>query len=404
MKKIVAICQCPAQGHINPSLVLSEYLVTLGFEVVYFSSIDYKAHIEAQGFTFECALEETDVPNWNDASKLEKLRESVSKYDISLAFVDPIISLMIVPFAEKNIRIAWLASSYMLAFSFRYGPAAFPHMPANSLFGFIRNAFDWLKIAYGRRAEKKEALHAYKKVLAPAKLKTLKLYDLNYLVEYPIFVTAPEFLDLYKQPGVYYLGLSVSKDRKEVETVNSAFNDQSSLKIYCSFGTSSHFYGEGPRKVFSEIAKVMRRNPSWEMIFNNGKIEFESAPQNITLVKKCNQIQLIQQADVVITHGGLGTIKECIANHKPMLVVPFTYDQPGNGARVERIGLGLTTRTPNTNAAEIERSLISLMDNQRYNEALGTIISKVKRDDIEVDALGMLHSLLHVKGRINDAD
>ena len=43
----------------------------------------------------------------------------------------------------------------------------------------------------------------------------------------------------------------------------------------------------------------------------------------------------------MITHGGLGTIKECILLGVPMVVFPLMRDQPFNAARVAYHGIGL---------------------------------------------------------------
>ncbi|TVR68710.1 MAG: hypothetical protein EA408_13190, partial [Marinilabiliales bacterium] len=47
--------------------------------------------------------------------------------------------------------------------------------------------------------------------------------------------------------------------------------------------------------------------------------------------------------DIMITHGGMNTITECILHEIPMLVYPVSpdWDQPGNGARVMYHKIGL---------------------------------------------------------------
>ena len=43
---------------------------------------------------------------------------------------------------------------------------------------------------------------------------------------------------------------------------------------------------------------------------------------------------------MVITHAGLGTVKECILCGVPMIVFPIDMDQPDNAKRVVYHGLG----------------------------------------------------------------
>lgn len=68
----------------------------------------------------------------------------------------------------------------------------------------------------------------------------------------------------------------------------------------------------------------------------------------------------LEQADAVITHGGLNTVMDAIAAHTPMLVMPIAFDQPGVAARIDyrRIGLSLSRRA---SAARIAHSLTQVL-------------------------------------------
>ncbi|MEO1103435.1 MAG: glycosyltransferase [Pseudomonadota bacterium] len=46
------------------------------------------------------------------------------------------------------------------------------------------------------------------------------------------------------------------------------------------------------------------------------------------------------RADLVVHQGGIGTIGLCAAGGTPMVLVPFSHDQPDNAARAARAGLG----------------------------------------------------------------
>jgi MGT family glycosyltransferase len=49
----------------------------------------------------------------------------------------------------------------------------------------------------------------------------------------------------------------------------------------------------------------------------------------------------LQQADAVVSHGGLNTVMDAIATRTPMLIMPVAFDQPGVAARVSHSGIGL---------------------------------------------------------------
>src|SRR5262249_51928812 len=63
-------------------------------------------------------------------------------------------------------------------------------------------------------------------------------------------------------------------------------------------------------------------------------------PGDPIVVGYAPQLDLIRQAALTISHGGLNTALESLACGVPMVVLPVTYDQPGVGARVEYAGMG----------------------------------------------------------------
>ncbi len=71
--------------------------------------------------------------------------------------------------------------------------------------------------------------------------------------------------------------------------------------------------------------------------------------------------QLFPRAAAVVHSGGVGTTAQVLRSGKPMIVVPFSHDQPDNAARIERLGVGKTIRRwdygPHRLARQLERLL-----------------------------------------------
>jgi len=70
---------------------------------------------------------------------------------------------------------------------------------------------------------------------------------------------------------------------------------------------------------------------------------------------------VLEQADVLVTHGGLNTVMDSIAARTPMLVMPVAFDQPGVAARVRYRGLGEQLHR-RAGASAIHASLLRLLD------------------------------------------
>ncbi len=92
-------------------------------------------------------------------------------------------------------------------------------------------------------------------------------------------------------------------------------------------------------------------------------------PENLLVHEHIDQAQVLPEASVVLTHGGLGTIKECIAAAVPMVVLPFLADQPFNAIRVTEAGLGGSIFPEEQEFGRLEREL-DLALAGRYANAL----------------------------------
>jgi UDP-N-acetylglucosamine:LPS N-acetylglucosamine transferase len=55
------------------------------------------------------------------------------------------------------------------------------------------------------------------------------------------------------------------------------------------------------------------------------------------------QLELLKQTSVCITHAGLNTVLESLAQGVPQVAIPVTYDQPGVAARIPEKQTGVVT-------------------------------------------------------------
>jgi hypothetical protein len=203
-------------------------------------------------------------------------------------------------------------------------------------------------------------------------LQCSKLGEKNRIVEnatYTIlFNNIPEILlaplELELSPKVrlssqYYLGLCLNKDRVDLgidegfqEWFKSFLHKKNEYVkiIYCSFGT---FYEESNLSVVQFLNNLLKAIEQLtipvEFIFSikshikQTLLYKRQVAPNVHFFTKVPQLQVLENADLHITHGGLGSVKESIYYEVPMLVFPLdlVYDQNGNGLKVEHHGLGL---------------------------------------------------------------
>ena len=62
-------------------------------------------------------------------------------------------------------------------------------------------------------------------------------------------------------------------------------------------------------------------------------------PPSVLTIDQAPFGQLFARGSVLVTHGGVGTVSLALRSGKPQIIWPYTFDQPDNAARLERIGL-----------------------------------------------------------------
>jgi zeaxanthin glucosyltransferase len=86
------------------------------------------------------------------------------------------------------------------------------------------------------------------------------------------------------------------------------------------------------------------------------------------IVDYCPQIELLQRAAICITHAGLNTALECLAQGVPMVAIPITNDQPGVAARIAWSGTGVVLPLKCLNASRLAEALVRVLTTPSYRE------------------------------------
>ena len=92
------------------------------------------------------------------------------------------------------------------------------------------------------------------------------------------------------------------------------------------------------------------------------------APNNAIIVKQAPQLELLKQTTVCITHAGLNTVLESLAQGVPQLAIPVTYDQPGVAARIAHKRTGVVTSLDKLNADHLAFLVNEVLTNPTYRE------------------------------------
>ena len=104
-------------------------------------------------------------------------------------------------------------------------------------------------------------------------------------------------------------------------------------------------------------------------------------PPNIIVAPYAPYSQIFPCASIVVHQGGVGTTGQALRAARPMLVMPFGGDQYDNGARIGRLGAGLTIMRKQYTADRVALELKRLFDNPSYREKAADLGRRVATEN-----------------------
>jgi MGT family glycosyltransferase len=138
--------------------------------------------------------------------------------------------------------------------------------------------------------------------------------------------------------------------------------------IYASLGTLQN----GLEEIFSTIAEGVGDRAGVQLVLSVGPFldveKITSLPQNAIVVQQAPQLELLKQATLCITHAGLNTALECLAEGVPMVAIPITNDQPGVAARITAAGAGTTVPLHMLTAKLLRTHIDEVLDQPAFRQ------------------------------------
>ncbi len=401
MARIGAIC-FPGTGHLNPFAALALALQNRGHEVVFFGIADVESRIRAAGFEFHL-IGSRDYPPGTLRKLDERLSElrglAVFRFTVERIKNTAVMVLRDAPEAIRRARIdamiidqADLAGSVAdhLGLPFasisvfppfiqdnRVPPFCFNWPARYDLIGRLRNAF-------GIRLLSSFAIPIYRAVNRQREAWGLPRFKreedaLSSLLQVTQLPRAIEFDGCPQPAALHYTGhFRFDKKRPPVEFPWDQLDGRP--LIYASLGTLQN----GSREAFHIIAKGCSSLDVQLVISLGGGFnveDFKNLPGQPIVVEFAPQLELLKRASVVITHAGLNTVLESIAEGKPMVAIPIGNDQPGVAARLAAKSAGIVLSRRTLTPGRVERAVRTILEDHKYTRAVEALRESIGQMD-----------------------
>jgi zeaxanthin glucosyltransferase len=147
--------------------------------------------------------------------------------------------------------------------------------------------------------------------------------------------------------------------------------------VYASLGTLQN----SREPVFRAFAEGCE-GAGVQLVLSHGggltDLEASRLPGAPLVFKYVDQEMLLARAAVTLTHAGLNTVLDSLANAVPLVTVPITYEQPAIARRVEWHGCGESLGLSSLNGRRVRATLRRVMDTATYRDASSRIGSAIR--------------------------
>ena len=117
-------------------------------------------------------------------------------------------------------------------------------------------------------------------------------------------------------------------------------------------------------------------------------------PETICVADYAPYAALFSRAQMVVHQGGVGTVAQCLRAGKPMLIMPYSHDQPDNARRMRRLGVGRTIQRQKYTPLRVARRLKAMLEDERMRRRAASVGERLKQEDgvrVACDALEQLY-------------
>ncbi len=280
-------------------------------------------------------------------------------------------------------------------------------IPGRTLFSRLRIRLAWWSSLWGRYVMFWLIKYDFdEKVRRLAILCNYPLKDVETTVFYPYVRSNQNYPELATFPRGLDFPQAERKDICYIESIDLQRREEpfpwerlvSNMPLlYCALGSRGHVYARS-RRFYQTVIDVMANKRDWQAIIvigNHLSVEdFHSVPSNVLLVNWAPQLEVLKRASLMITHAGLGTVKECIYFGVPMIVCPIMGDTPGIAARVVYHGLGVMGSFRKVSVQQVLILLETIEKDASFKQRVRAMASKLREVGASQPGLQVINALL----------
>jgi rhamnosyltransferase subunit B len=119
----------------------------------------------------------------------------------------------------------------------------------------------------------------------------------------------------------------------------------------------------------------------------------QQLPASICVAEYAPFSALFARCALVVHQGGVGTTAQALRAGKPMLIMPYSHDQPDNARRMRRLKVSRTIQKSGYTPASVARKIRAILDDPTYAARANSVAQQLSDEDGVKTACDALEAL-----------
>jgi len=180
--------------------------------------------------------------------------------------------------------------------------------------------------------------------------------DLNLLSDIPDYAPTNDL-----PPNFHYIGPIVWEPEMEPPSwLNNLSLDKPTL--YFTMGST------GYARFFHEAIEAFGNTDYQCVMTTGGMADIKNAPKNFFIADYAPGTKIMEKSDVVICHGGNGTLYQAMSQGVPIIGIPTMWDQEFNMQRVADLGIGIQLSETKFEPSHLAEAVSKILTEKSYKE------------------------------------
>jgi zeaxanthin glucosyltransferase len=411
----IGFVSMPLSGHLNPMITLARRLQSRGHELVFIGVPDVEPFAHAAGLSFVPFCEKeypvgSVAKDWGGLSKIHGL--DVMRYscnELMPGLVKSALEHLPEKLAQTGVE-ALVLDTICLFHELVPMSLGMPYVQVSNILPFDITGvtpprfFSWphetTPEALTRNVEGVKALGEIFAAVAPVAMSYAEKIGLQIDWNDPAVTTSklavithtPKEFDF---PGIawpaqfHYTGpFHDSEARKPIAFPWEKLTGKP--LVYASLGTLVN----GLEGVYHTILEAVGALPEIQVVLSVGKNinpdNLGPIPSNTIVVSSAPQLELLKRAALCITHAGMNTALESLAEGVPMVAIPIGYDQPGVAARIAHHRVGEFVEVGDLTVEVLSELIKKVRKNPSYRDKaryFQKVIARTQGLDLAADVI-----------------